>query len=74
MHFECEALFSAADGKGDCDGVENFGHAILWEGGVDDGADDLDDFTVFAHGYKRWKSLKVGKWKGLMRGRCSSDL
>ena len=50
LHFEGEALLCSVDCESDCDGVVNFGHAILWKGGVDDGTDDLDDFTVFIHG------------------------
>jgi len=49
LHFKSEGLFLASDLVADCDSVENFWNAVYWEGSVDDGADDLDDFTVCAH-------------------------
>ena len=49
LHFEREALFCTTYLVVDGDGVENFRDAVNGEGRVNDGADDLDDFTVFAN-------------------------
>ena len=53
LHFEREALCRTTDLVVDSDGVENFRDAVNGEGRVNDGADDLDDFTVFAHDNKK---------------------